>query len=658
MPKVHTGKLKGSSDHVAKPGRGNAKGGHSNLRDNATRKRLKMYKEKLKYNEKGTRVIDGAFASSTVPSGMARVQPDRRWFGNTRVIGQEEMDKFREDLNTAVHDPYTVLLREKKIPMGLLREPAKQAKVNLLQVEKFEDTFGKRATRKRPKLGASDYEGLLSAAQASTEQYSSDKDTAQRTDGRSDFVVEATDPLFEKGQSKRIWGELYKVVDSSDVLVQVLDARDPIGTRSPAIENYIRKEKQHKHMILLLNKCDLIPAWCTARWVKVLSREYPTLAFHASVTNSFGKGALIQLLLQFSRLHKDRKHITVGFIGYPNVGKSSIINTVRAKKVCNVAPIPGETKVWQYITLTKHVYLLDCPGVVHYHKALKGAGEEADTDAVLKGVVRVEKLENATIHVPEMLTRVKPEYIRRTYGVSSWTDHDDLLGKIATKRGKLLRGGDPDVNTVAKQLLNDWQRGKVPYFTIPDEYADKQAEDIKAGKMPAVDEEMAELGRKVSQELGKIHVIPDYTAEDRKGEGLSKVEVDMAMLKAMEDGPEKPDEDSADAMDNDDDGDDISGDIKDDGAGNADDEGAVAARKKKKVTKGVKKKKVVKRKAADIAAAATAAGDGDDDAAVLRPKKVKRKTTSKVKTGSTFYADTDVKGKRRKRGGNSTSLAK
>ena len=111
-------------------------------------------------------------------------------------------------------------------------------------------------------------------------------------------------------------------------------------------------------------------------------------------------------------------------------------------------------------------------------------------------------------------------------------------------------------------------------------------------------------------------------------------------------------------MDNDDDGDDISGDIKDDGAGNADDEGAVAARKKKTVTKGVKKKKVVKRKAADIAAAAAAAGDGDDDAAVLRPKKAKRKTTSKVKTGSTFYADTDVKGKRRKRGGNSTSAAK
>jgi hypothetical protein len=82
-----------------------------------------------------------------------------------------------------------------------------------------------------------------------------------------------------------------------------------------------------------------------ARWVKILSESHPTLAFHASITNPFGKGSLIQLLRQFSALHPDKKQISVGFIGYPNVGKSSVINTLRKKKVCNVAPIPGETKV-------------------------------------------------------------------------------------------------------------------------------------------------------------------------------------------------------------------------------------------------------------------------------------------------------------------------
>lgn len=117
------------------------------------------------------------------------------------------------------------------------------------------------------------------------------------------------------------------------------------------------------------------------RWVATLSAEYPTLAFHASITNSFGKGALIQLLRQFGKvrgrhllqsperlqllslvdehplsalilaacihpqLHSDKQQISIGFIGYPNVGKSSIINTLKADKVCKTAPIPGETKV-------------------------------------------------------------------------------------------------------------------------------------------------------------------------------------------------------------------------------------------------------------------------------------------------------------------------
>jgi nuclear GTP-binding protein len=73
--------------------------------------------------------------------------------------------------------------------------------------------------------------------------------------------------------------------------------------------------------------------------------------------------------------------ISVGFVGYPNVGKSSVINTLRTKKVCKAAPIPGETKVWQYITLMKRIFCIDCPGVV-YNKT-----EDTPTDLVLKGVV-------------------------------------------------------------------------------------------------------------------------------------------------------------------------------------------------------------------------------------------------------------------------------
>merc|ERR1711936_1064793 len=186
------------------------------------------------------------------------------------------------------------------------------------------------------------------------------------------------------------------------------------------IEEYLRKEKTHKHLIFVLNKVDLVPTWVTQRWVAVLSEEVPTIAFHASLNHPFGKGALINLFRQLAKLHTAAKQISVGFIGYPNTGKSSVINALRSKKVCNVAPIAGETKVWQYITLMRKIYLIDSPGVV------MGNYGETDEEKVLKGVVRVELVEQPGDYVPTILAKVKKTYMARTYRIpADWTNHLD-----------------------------------------------------------------------------------------------------------------------------------------------------------------------------------------------------------------------------------------
>lgn len=192
-----------------------------------------------------------------------------------------------------------------------------------------------------------------------------------------------------------------------------------------------------------------------------LSKEFPTLAFHASINNSFGKGSLIALLRQFSSLHSDRKQISVGMVGYPNTGKSSIINTLRKKKVCVVAPIAGETKVWQYITLMKRIYMIDCPGIVPPNQ------DDTDEDLLLRGSVRVENVEYPAQYIEAVLKRVQPRHLQRTYDITNYDNGIMFLEQLCRKSGRLLKGGEADVDGAAKMVLNDWIRGKIPWFTPP-----------------------------------------------------------------------------------------------------------------------------------------------------------------------------------------------
>ncbi|XP_005395267.1 PREDICTED: nucleolar GTP-binding protein 2 [Chinchilla lanigera] len=519
--------------------------GGQNMRDRATIRRLNMYRQKERRNNRG-KVIKPLQYQSTVASGtVARVEPNIKWFGNTRVIKQSSLQKFQEEMDTVLKDPYKVVMKQSKLPMSLLRDRIQphNSKVHILDTESFETTFGPKSQRKRPNLFASDMQSLLEKAEMSTETYDQGKDRDLVTEDTG-VRNEAQEEIYKKGQSKRIWGELYKVIDSSDVVVQVLDARDPMGTRSPHIEAYLKKEKPWKHLIFVLNKCDLVPTWATKRWVAVLSQDYPTLAFHASLTNPFGKGAFIQLLRQFGKLHTDKKQISVGFIGYPNVGKSSVINTLRSKKVCNVAPIAGETKVWQYITLMRRIFLIDCPGVVY-------PSEDSETDIVLKGVVQVEKIKTPEDHVGAVLERAKPEYISKTYKIDSWENAEDFLEKLAFRTGKLLKGGEPDLQTVGKMVLNDWQRGRIPFFVKPpnaeastapslppssssedatettqNNVEEETAEIIGKGSEPVIEKEkeedhpcdanseMQQILARVRQNFGKINVMPQFSGDD------------------------------------------------------------------------------------------------------------------------------------------------
>ncbi|CAK8997623.1 unnamed protein product [Durusdinium trenchii] len=456
-----------------------------------------------------------------------RIQPDRRWFGNTRVIAQEKMQAFRETIAKGVEDPFSVVLKSSKLPMSLLRDTeSKASRMDLLSVSPYQEVFSKKRQQKRAKIAASDLEGFLEAAEKKAEGYVGDKSSlvdAFGVEKSEDPAGHAGEEIFNKGTSRRIWGELYKVVDASDVLVFVLDARDPMGTRCVQLERELRRRQ--KHVVLLVNKVDLVPTWVTRRWISELMKEFPTLAFHASITNPFGKNSLLNLLRQFANLLKDKKHVTVGMVGYPNVGKSSVINTLKRKKVCKAAPVPGETKVWQYIALTRKLYLLDCPGIV----PPSASDFDADCAKVLKGVVRAERLKTPSDYIHEVLLRVKKPYLLQRYRLpadTTWNDSEEFLTILGKKMGKLVKGGDADIDTAARIVLYDWQRGRIPYFTAPPEIQEEKETPEKDARLAEGASEAAAEGEDLSipsaaQSLNGLSEIPCvhvFDEEDRRGE--------------------------------------------------------------------------------------------------------------------------------------------
>jgi nuclear GTP-binding protein len=303
-------------------------------------------------------------------------------------------------------------------------------------------------------------------------------------------------PLKEAEVTKRHWyfKELKKVVNLADVIIQVLDARDPLGCRCPEVEKMAMQclnpdGSPAKRIILLLNKIDLVPRDVVQQWIEYFRREYPTLGFKAStqqqkdrLTQTQGKiadmsskqigssacvggQALVGLLKNYCRaIGQTKKSITVGIVGFPNVGKSSIINSLKRARAVQVGSTPGLTKAVQTVRLDRNISLVDSPGV------LFSSGD--DSTLVLRNCLRVEQLEDPAGAVAMILDKVNHEKLMELYRIPRFAETDDFLMLIAQKFGKLGRGGVPNLILAARQVLEDWNSNKIPFYTVPPQTKD------------------------------------------------------------------------------------------------------------------------------------------------------------------------------------------
>ena len=263
------GKSKKEKNRLAKEGKeykDRTKG--ENHYHNASKvKLLNMYKGGKPIRDKDGKIIKAAdYQSKDIPN--ARVDPHRKWFSSTRVIEQNALTEFRERIENVTSDPFQVLLKRNKLPMSLIHKPSDQpAKVNVVETEPFAQTFGPNSQRKRPRLQFENIDEMAGAALELSIKRQEEEEDAREDAEEWDYAKLAREHIYTKGQSRRIWNELYKVIDSSDVIVHVLDARDPVGTRCKSVETYLRKEAPHKHLIFVLNKCDLVPNWVTVSFI-------------------------------------------------------------------------------------------------------------------------------------------------------------------------------------------------------------------------------------------------------------------------------------------------------------------------------------------------------------------------------------------------------
>ncbi|KAK3088227.1 hypothetical protein FSP39_016369 [Pinctada imbricata] len=354
------------------------------------------------------------------------------------------------------------------------------------------------------------------------------------------FDAYATEGLSYFEMNLETWRQLWRVLEMSDVILLIVDIRYPVLHFSPVLYSYVT-ERLHKHVIVVLNKIDLVPASVVTAWKHYLLEKYPYLKVvlftsfpkeyiqggeneqqvkakkkrkkGGRFTQASGARELLRVCEDIvgdkvdlssweekldmegswpegegeeesedeedsgpteQEMFKDGV-LTLGCVGYPNVGKSSVVNGLVGKKVVSVSRTPGHTKHFQTIYLTSTVKLCDCPGLVFpslIDKSLQ----------ILAGIYPIAQVQEPytpvgfigeRIDIPSIL------HLQHPAGDTEWSAYD-ICEAWAKRRGFITaKASRPDVYRAANNLLRMALDGRLCVSLKPKGYTEEKCKIYK-----------------------------------------------------------------------------------------------------------------------------------------------------------------------------------
>ncbi|CCE65028.1 hypothetical protein TPHA_0J02080 [Tetrapisispora phaffii CBS 4417] len=370
-----------------------------------------------------------------------------------------------------------------------------------------------------------------------------------------------------------VWRQLWRVVERSDLVVQIVDARDPLLFRSVDLEHYVKETDDRKQNLLLVNKADLLTRKQRITWAKYFISKNISFTFYSALKanqlldleNELGEeeflkqysandfyneikegeedmdGEELDELLRekikiltidqledlflanapneplITPLPGKESIIQIGLVGYPNVGKSSTINSLVGAKKVSVSSTPGKTKHFQTIKLSDSVMLCDCPGLVFPNFAYNKG------ELVCNGVLPIDQLRDYMSPSTLVAERIPKYYLEAVYGIhiqtksveeggtgSNHPTGQELLVAYARARGYMTQGfGSADQPRASRYILKDYINGKLLYVNPPPHIEDDT---------PFTQEECEEFNR----ELYTFEKLPETRRDQLREAALNK----------------------------------------------------------------------------------------------------------------------------------------